>query len=141
MVLNDLERLIPQYANNKVELDSYKKLCDKENAKIKAIMKDFALSRYEAGGYKALYTLSQRESLDENMLLSLFTSVPGFVKVAEEFGIVKTKEYIDFDALEKAMYDNKFSNEMLLEMEKAKEVKEVVTLRVLKIKEKKEEDE
>lgn len=141
MVLNDLERLIPQYAQNKLELDSYKKLCDRENAKIKSIMKDFSLQRYEAGGYKATYTLQQRESMSEDILLSLFTSVPGFVGIANECGIVKTKEYIDFDALEKSIYDGKFSDEMILELQKAKNVKEVVTLKVTKIKEKKDEEE
>jgi hypothetical protein len=134
MKLNDLERLIPQYIANKTELDSYKKLCEKENAKIKSIMKDFSLLKYEVNGYKALYTISKRESMNEEMLLA----------IAHEHGlsdIIKTKEYIDYDALEKALYDGKISDDVVLEMDKAKEVKEVVTLRVIPIKEKKKEDE
>ena len=133
MKLSDLDNLIPRYAENKSELDGYKKICDKENAQIKAIMKDFVVDKYEAGGYKASYSVSTRESMNEEMLLS----------IAHIYGIpeiVKTKEYIDFDALEKAIYDGKISKEILLEMDRAKEVKEVVTLRVTKIKEKKEED-
>lgn len=123
----DLDELIPQYALNKSELDSYKKLCDRENAQIKAVMKDFALQHYEAGGYKATYSVSNRETMNEEKLLD----------IAHNFGlhkIIKTKEYIDFDALEKAIYDGEISEEMLLEMDKAKESKEVVTLRVSKIK-------
>lgn len=134
MKLNDLERLIPQYIANKTELDSYQKICDKEKAKIKSIMKDFSLLRYEVGGYKALYTISKRESMNEEMLLA----------IAHEHGlndIIKTKEYIDYDALEKALYDGKISDDVVLEMDKAKEVKEIVTLRVIPIKEKKKEDE
>ena len=137
MAMNDLDTLIPQYAENKAELDSYKKICDKENAEIKAVMADFALQHYEAGGYKATYSVSQRESMNEEMLISMFTSVPGFVKVAEQYGIVKTKEYIDYDALENALYNNAMSNDQVIEMNKAREVKEVVTLRVTKVKEKK----
>ena len=137
MAMNDLDTLIPQYAENKAELDSYKKICDKENAEIKSVMADFALQHYEAGGYKATYSVSQRESMNEEMLISMFTSVPGFVKVAEQYGIVKTKEYIDYDALENALYNNAMSNDQVIEMNKAREVKEVVTLRVTKVKEKK----
>lgn len=133
MKLNDLDKLIPQYVANKNELESYKKICDKENAQIKAIMKDFVVTGYEAGGYKASYIVSKRETLNEEKLL----------EIAHQLGIseiVKTKEYIDFDALEKAIYDGKISDDILLEMNKAKEVKEVVTLRVTKIKQEKESE-
>lgn len=131
MKLNELDTLIPQYANNKSELDGYKKICDRENAQIKAIMKDFVITNYEAGGYKASYSVSERESMNEEMLL----------EIAHNYGIseiVKTKEYIDYDALENAIYNGRISQDILLEMNKAKEIKEVVTLRVTKIKPKKE---
>lgn len=126
--LNDLDELIPQYAMNKAEADNYKKICDRENAQIKAVMADFAIQQYEAGGYKATYSVSTRESMNEDKLLA----------IAHQYGIpeiVKTKEYIDFDALENAIYNNRISDEVLMEMDKAKEVKEVVTLRVTKKKE------
>lgn len=123
--MNRLDELIPKYASNKAELDAYKKLCDKENTEIKAIMKDFAIQKYEAGQYKATYTVSQRETMDEEILL----------EIAHQFGIpeiVKTKEYIDFDALENAIYNGKISPEILSEMDRARSVKEVVTLRISK---------
>lgn len=129
-----LDELIPQYASNKSEMESYKKICDRENAQIKSIMRDMDLSSYEAGGYKATYTVSERESMNEEMLL----------EIAHKYGIpeiVKTKEYIDYDALENAIYNEQISQDVLLEMNKAKESKEVVTLRVSKIKKKKGEDE
>lgn len=129
-----LDELIPQYASNKSEMESYKKICDRENAQIKSIMRDMDLSSYEAGGYKATYTVSERESMNEEMLL----------EIAHRYGIpeiVKTKEYIDYDALENAIYNEQISQDVLLEMNKAKESKEVVTLRVSKIKNKKGEDE
>lgn len=131
MRLNELDTLIPQYANNKSELDGYKKICDKENAQIKAIMKDFVITNYEAGGYKASYSVSERESMNEEMLLEI-AHIHGIPE------IVKTKEYIDYDALENAIYNGRISQDILLEMNKAKEIKEVVTLRVTKVKPKKE---
>lgn len=127
MNLNDLDELIPQYALNKSEMDSYKKLCDKENAQIKSIMQNFGMPTYNVGDYKASYIISKRESMNEDKLLE----IAHFYGIPE---IVKTKEYIDFDALENAIYNGKISDDVLLEMDKAKEVKEVVTLRVTKIK-------
>ena len=138
--LQKLDTLIPRYAENKAEFDSYKKICDKENAEIKSIMADFAVQKYQAGGYKASYSVSTRETMNEEMLLSLFSSVPAFNDVAEQYGIIKTRSYIDFDALEKAMYDSKFTDEQLLDMDKTIERKTVVTLKVTKVKEKKEEE-
>jgi hypothetical protein len=129
-----LDELIPQYASNKSEMESYKKICDRENAQIKSIMRDMDISSYEAGGYKATYSVSERESMNEEMLL----------EIAHKYDIpdiVKTKEYIDYDALENAIYNEQISQDVLLEMNKAKESKEVVTLRVSKIKNKKGEDE
>ena len=134
MPLNELDTLIPRYAQNKAELEGYKKICDTENAQIKAIMKEYALQHFETAGYKATYSVSTRETMDEEGLVSLFTSVPGFVKIAEEYGIVKQKPYVDFDALEHAIYNGKFSTDMLMELNEKKETKEVVTLKVTKIK-------
>lgn len=137
--LNDLDTLIPQYAANKSELDDYKKLCDKENKQIKDIMKSFVVTDYTAGGYKASYILSTRETMNEDVLLSLFQTVPAFDAVANNYGIVKTKPYIDYDALEKALYDGALSDEQIADLDKAKEVKDVVTLRVTKVKNKENE--
>ena len=120
-----LDELIPQYALNKTELDSYKKLCDRDNAKIKSIMLEADEKEHTAGDYVAKVTVSERESMNEEMLL----------EIAHTSGIpeiVKTKEYIDFDALEDAIYNGRIPQEVLLEMNKAREVKEVVTLKVSK---------
>lgn len=135
-----LDELIQSYAENKSEMDFYKKITDKENAQIKSIMLDEKMDSREVGDYKATCSVSQRESMNEEILLSLFTSVPGFVKVTDEYEIVKQRPYIDFDVLEKAIYDGKLNQDQLLELNKAKEVKEVVTLRITKVKKKKGED-
>ena len=134
MNLKDLDTLIPQYAQNKSEMDSYKKLCDKENAQIKSIMKDLALQFYEAGDYRANYSVSKRETLNEEKLLELAKNNVSLIPC------VKTKEYIDFDVLEKLLYDEMVPPSVIAEMDKAKEVKEVVTLRISKKKEKTNDD-
>ena len=131
-----LDDLILRYANNKAEFDSYKKLCDTDNAKIKELMLAEDISEKQVEGYKATCTVSQRETMKEDILISMFTSVPEFIALAEEYSIVKQKPYVDFDALEKVIYDGKLSNEQLLELDKAKESKDVVTLRISKVKNK-----
>lgn len=131
-----LDDIILRYATNKTELDSYKKLCDADNARIKEIMLAENLSEKKVEGYKATCTVSQRETMNEDVLISLFSSVPSFVGIADQYNIIKQKPYIDFDALEKVIYDGKLTKEQLLELDKAKESKEVVTLRVSKIKNK-----
>lgn len=129
----ELDKLILGYAKNKAEMDSYKKICDKENAKIKSIMKELKEPTYEVGEYRAVYSEQKRETMNEEMLLEILGGG------AREMGIVKTKEYVDFDALEKAIYDDLISQETVAEMAKAREVKIVPVLKVSKIKKKKEE--
>ena len=141
--MRSLDELIPQYAQNKVELDSYKKICENENAQIKSLMAELDDPVYETGGYKATYSVQERESMNEDVLLEILKHNTGNNSVilsSPDFGIVKVREYIDFDALENAIYNGKISDEVLLEMNKAKEVKEVVTLRVTKIKKKRENE-
>ena len=77
--------------------------------------------------------------MNEDILISLFTSVPSFVKLDDKYNIIKTKPYVDFDALENALYNSKLSEKQVSDLNRAKEVKEVVTLRVSKIKKKKED--
>lgn len=131
MELKTLDSLIPQYAANKREKDSYEKLCAAENAQIKAIMQEYVVQHYEVGGYKATYTIQKRETVDEEMLLEILK------RNGECEGIIKTKEYIDFDALENAIYHNLIPEDILAQMAEATEVREIPTLKVTKIKEKK----
>ena len=126
----DLEKAIPQYALNKSELDAYKKLCEKENAEIKEAMEILGKDTVEVGTYIAKRIVQKRENVNEEILLN----VAHFYDLGN---IIKTKEYIDFDALEDAIYKGDIPNEVLLEMDKAREVKEVVTLKISKVKEKK----
>lgn len=138
--MSKLDELIPMYAQNKMELDGYKKIVDKENAEIKELMQADSLDRYETGGYRAVYTVSKRETMNEEGLIALFTSVPGFVRLNDSYGVVKQRPYIDFDVLEKLLYDGKFSDEQIMDLDKTRETKEVVSLRVTKIKKRSEDE-
>ena len=135
MKLSDLDTLIPSYAKNKQEFDYYKKLCEKENAQIKKIMMGFVVQQYPAGKYVANCKVVKKETFDEEMLINIIKSL-GIVP-----NVIKTKEYIDYDELEQYLYTNDVPKEIILELDKAKEVKDVVTLRVTTDKRKDEVDE
>ena len=124
-MVNKLKELIKQYALNKSELDAYDKLCKQENAEIKTMMEELGASEVDVDDYIAKRVVQKRENMNEEMLLN----------IAHLYGIpeiVKTKEYIDYDALENAIYTGKLSKDIILEINKARETKEVVTLRITK---------
>ena len=136
-----LDTLIPQYAENKAMLDDYKKICDTENKQIKELMKD---DSYEAGGYRATKSVTTRDSLNED---KIFNSLDDDLRAYfEENNIIKTKEYIDTDILEAIIYglnnkkdieSKKLLTNLVELLDKCRDTKEVVTLRVSKVKEKK----
>lgn len=130
--LEKLDELVPRYGDEKTEMDRYKKLCDADNAEIKSIMSDLALQHYTAGKYKVTRSVQERESVDEDLLLNLLKPFPE----VQVHNIIKTKEYVDFDALEAALYKDALPKDVLLAIDKARTIKLVTTLKVSKVKKK-----
>ena len=136
-----LDELIPTYAENKAMLDDYKKICDSENKQIKELMEE---GTYEAGGYKATKSVSTRDDIKEDKILAkLSDDMRECFKVNN---IIKTKEYIDMDNLESLLYSlnnkrdiesKKIKDELIELLDSCTERKDVVTLRISKVKEKK----
>ena len=129
----ELEKLIPMYYDNKQNLDFYKKECDAGNAEIKKLMAEQKIKDYEVNGIVAKYVIQNKESMNEEALLKLLKE-KGYTNV------IKTKEYVDMDALENALYHDEIDKDTVVEMDKCKEVKEVIQLRVSKKKVKKDGD-
>lgn len=131
-VYKELGELIETYGMNKSEFDSYKKLCDDENKQIKQMMKDESLKNYESEHYKASYSISERTSFDEDKMIRVIRSynIPG------SLGIVKTREYIDEDALESAIYNGLIPDDVMDKIKECMTVKEVETIRLTSKKEK-----
>ena len=124
ITIKDLERMVSNYYMNKQDLDSYKELCDKENKEIKKVMEELELDIHEFGDYKVTRTVSNRETINEDVLLDIVRS--------HNIPVIKTKEYVDMDALESLIYNNQIPKDILLQMDKARNCNEVVTLRVTK---------
>ncbi len=118
----ELSELVPRYYTNNTEMKKYKKLADADNKKIKEVMNLLNLTEYEVGGITAKISVSKRVDLLEDVLMEK-------IKVLGVEGIIKTKEYIDMDALEDALYHGRISPATLAQ---AQVEKEVVTLRVNK---------
>lgn len=120
-----LEELITHYHLNKVEADSYKKIVDKDNAAIKAIMLEENIPEViTADGLKATCSISYKESFVEDALIAK-------IKELGVDGVIKQKEYVDMEALENAIYHGQLN---AAELAPCQEKKEVVTLRVSKVK-------
>lgn len=124
--MNNLEQLIDAYALNKNELDSYKKICDAENAEIKALMTELELDKASTEDYTATLSIQHRETMDEDKLLEVLRDA-GYADI-----VIRTKEYVDMDLLESAIYHEMIDKETLFAMQRCKEVKEVQTLKISK---------
>ena len=121
-----LSQLLPVYEANKSKMDSYKKLVDKDNKEIKSIMLGAGLREFIVDDIKASCSVSEREDFIEEALIAK-------LKEMKVRGIVKKKEYVDMDALENAIYNGKIDAAALADCQTKKEV---VTLRVTKLKRK-----
>lgn len=125
--MNKLEELVVTYALNKNELDSYKKICEKENAEIKEKMAELDMNEVLAGDYVAKLTIQKRETMDEDMLLEVLRN-------NNYTNVIRTKEYVDMDLLEREIYNGNVDKDTLVAMQKCKSVKEVPTLKIVKAK-------
>lgn len=115
-----LNELIPKYSMNKTELDSYKKICDRDNAIIKELMKEEDIQLYNCGTHTAKMSVQTRQSMDENKLLET-------IKSLNRPDLIRTKEYVDMDLLEKAIYNEEINAS---ELNSCMITKEVTTLKV-----------
>ena len=123
-----LDDLIVSYYQNKSELDGYKKICDAENSSIKSKMLELKEDSHTSDGITAKIVIQKKESFNEAKLLA----------VAKQFNldVIKTKEYVDMDALESLMFSNNVPTDAMVKLSDCKEVTEVTTLRISRAKEK-----
>ena len=131
MEKNELCNLIDKYFVDKADADEKKKLVEQENKQIKEGMVELKSDVVETDTYKATRSVSIRSSIDEEAWLSILkaqTNLPD--------GIIKTKEFVDMDALEDAIYNGEIPKDVLVRLNEHKKDTEVVTLKVTKLKKK-----
>ena len=120
-------------------IDKYKELKDKENAfkkqaldlgnNIKSYMGEHGMRSANSEKYTATLSCTKKESLNEELAIEIIKENLGGALLSS---VIKRKEYIDEDALEKLVYNGDFD---ITKLAKAKMVKETYTLRVNKKKE------
>lgn len=132
-----LETLVPEFFRVKETADEYKKSADAQNKKIKSIIKEIADESQvlEVAGYKVDFQKQERTSMNEPMLMETFKKHKK-AQLAKDLGIIKTKEYIDYDALESALYNGRLSEKLVADMQNCEETKIVEVLKVTQKKEK-----
>ena len=130
--MTDLERLkqcATEYVADKAEESRLKKRLESNNTSIKQLMEVLGKEDIELDdGSRVVYSLTKRESLDEDKLLVQLK------KYAPDTQCIKTKEYIDMDVLENELYHEKLSQEALAAMDTCRNVKEIPTLNIRKAK-------
>lgn len=124
----NLNELIPQFYEHKQELDKYKKICEGENSDIKREMENQKITECNVQGLNAKYIVKKKESMDEQKLIQVLKE-----RGYENF--IKTREYVDMDDVESALYHNGIDKDTIMEMDKCRSVKEIIELRVTKKKE------
>ena len=125
-----LEKLVFKYGVDKGQLDMYKKDVEEGNALIKKVMSELGVTECQADKYKVTKIIQTKESMNEEGLLEFAKTRP------ELLNAIRTREYIDFDALESMIYNGEIPAELIVEIGKFKQTKEIETLRLKILKEK-----
>lgn len=121
---DDLAMLIESYIVNKQNEKIYKDNASAENTQIKEVMHERGITKFETSLGTASITEQKKETFIEESLIEFLKAN----NVADN--IVKTKEYVDYDALENAIYHDLISPDVLRDMNKCKETKITTVLRI-----------
>lgn len=128
--LDELSKIVSSYIVNKDMEKTYKEQANADNTRIKSAMEILNITecKSEDGRMIAKVSEQKKESFREEELI-------GFLKknnISDD--IVKTKEYIDYDELEDALYNNRIPSELVKSMNDYKDVTITKVLRVSKVK-------
>lgn len=121
-----LKELVESYIINKQNEADFKKQASAENTQIKELMTQYNLKEVATDNGTAKLSEQVSKSFIEDKLIEFLKAN----NLADD--IVKTKEYVDYDALESALYHDKISDELKKEMANCQETKTTLVLRISK---------
>lgn len=104
-----LSEIINLYKAGKDQENALKKSNASMNEEIKAGMKDLGVTEFDTDLWTAKITTKTKESFDEEKAIEILKSEAP--EVAKE--VIRVKEYIDEDALEKAIYNHTFNVDII----------------------------
>lgn len=119
-----LSSLVKDYLVNKEREKEFKDAASIQNTQIKVMMAELDISEFETDIGKVILSDRKTEDFNEPKLIEFLKSR----NIAD--GIIKTKEYVDFDALESAIYHDKITGDNLKDMESCKDIKVTQVLRI-----------
>lgn len=125
----DINKIIDLYKESKDKENALKKSNTEMGNNIKSYFQTNGLDKVDTDKYTATVTTSTSESLNEELAIEIIKENLGGAMLNT---VIKTKEYIDEDALEKLVYNGDFD---IVKLAKAKITKTTSTLRVGKKKE------
>ena len=125
----DLSKIIDEYKESKDRENALKKVNNELNENIKSYMHEHNMSSADSEKYTATLTKTDKEFLNDDLAIEL---IKENLEGALLNTVIKTKEYIDEDALEKLVFNGQFD---ISKLERAKIKKTSYTLRVTRRKE------
>ena len=122
----DLSKAIDEYKESKDKENALKKANNELNENIKTYMQEHDMTSADSEKYTATLSCTKKESLNEDLAIEIIKENLGGALLTS---VIKQKEYIDEDALEKLVYNGDFD---ITKLEKAKITKVTTTLRIKK---------
>lgn len=122
----DLSKVIDEYKESKDKENALKKANTAMNESIKKYMSENCMDEASSDMYTAVLSNTTKESLNEELAIEIIKENLGGALLNS---VIKQKEYIDEDALEKLVYNGDFD---ISKLEKAKITKVTTTLRIKK---------
>ena len=122
----DLSTAIDNYKESKDTENALKKANNELNENIKTYMQEHDMTSANSENWTVTLSCTKKESLNEDLAIEIIKENLGGALLSS---VIKQKEYIDEDALEKLVYNGDFD---INKLAKAKIVKETYTLRVNK---------
>ena len=122
----NLSEMIDTYKASKDKENALKKANNELNENIKTYMQEHDMTSANSDNWTATLSCTKKESLNEDLAIEIIKENLGGALLSS---VIKQKEYIDEDALEKLVYNGDFD---INKLAKAKIVKETYTLRVNK---------
>lgn len=120
----ELKNLVDSYGESKKEENAIVKRNNERNSQIKQLFLDNDISSFETDSFIATVSETEKQSLNNELALGILKNELGENELTS---VVKTKEYIDEDALEKLVFNGQFD---ISKLEKAVDKKIVSTLRI-----------
>lgn len=122
----NLSEMIDTYKASKDKENALKKANNDLNENIKTYMQEHNMTSANSKNWAATLSCTKKESLNEDLAIEIIKKNLGGALLSS---VIKQKEYIDEDALEKLVYNGDFD---ITKLAKAKIVKETYTLRISK---------